>query len=181
MKLIKKIIFLLSLLAAASSGTAMASNGTITFNGGVVASTCVVTLNGTTASGTVKMGDIALGLFTTLGSTAGQTNFTLNLTGCTAVTGMVSVNAFFEAGAGVDVTTGNLINSGTATNVAIQLLVADTMEQIIPGLITQEQPTSSALTAGTIGTLAYVAQYISTGVAIAGTVVSSVTYSLVYK
>ena len=180
MKQIKKLIFFISLLLAAASGTAIASDGTITFNGSIIASTCAVTLNGASASGTVDMSDVALSQLT-IGKTAGQTNFTLNLTGCTAVTGMTTVNAFFEAGAGVDVTTGNLINTGTATNVSIQLLVADTMEQIIPGSFTQAQPTSSPVTAGTIGTLAYVAQYISTGTVTAGTIVSSVTYSLVYN
>lgn len=158
----------------------MASDGTITFNGGVVASTCAVTLNGVSASGTVTMSDVALSLLTTPGNTAGKTNFTLNLTGCTTVTLKTLVNAFFESGAGVDVTSGNLINTGTATNVDIQLLVADTMVQIIPGSSTQAQPTSISIPGGT-GTLAYVAQYISTGTATAGTIVSSVTYSLVYN
>lgn len=180
MKHIKKIISLLSLLAAVNSSPAMASDGTITFSGGVIASTCVVTLNGSSASGTVTMSEVALSLLTTPGNTAGVTNFTLNLTGCTTVTGKTLVNAFFESGAGVNVTTGYLKNTGTATNVEIELLVASTMTQIIPGSSPQAQPTSISIPGGT-GTLAYVAQYISTGTATAGTIVSSVTYSLVYN
>ena len=176
---IKKFIFLLSLLAVASSSPVMASSGTITFNGGVVASTCTVTLNGSSSSGTVTMDNVALGLLGVIGDTAAQTSFTLNLAGCTTVTGQTLVNAFFEAGAGVDVTSGNLINTGTATNVAIQLLVANSMAQIIPGSQTQAQPASISIPEGT-GTLAYVAQYIATGAATAGTILSSVTYTLVY-
>lgn len=180
MKSIKKSIYFMLLFTSLHSVTATASDGTISFSGGIVASTCIIKLNDVSASGTVTMPWVALNLLATTGNIAAPTNFTLNLSGCTTVTGATLVNAFFESGAGVNNSTGNLINTGTATNVAVQLLVAGTMTQIIPGLATQAQPASVSIPGGT-GTLAYVAQYISTGVATAGTIISSVTYSLTYQ
>jgi major type 1 subunit fimbrin (pilin) len=164
------------------SGSAWASDGTISFTGAVVASTCVVTLNGGSSSGTVTLPSVPTTILAASGNTAGPTNFTLNLTGCGLVTGKTTVNAFFEAGSTVNPVTGNLINSGAATNVALQLLVASTSAQIIPGSPTQAQPTGVTLiaTPGASGDLNYVVQYYATGVSTAGTVTSSVTYSLAY-
>lgn len=166
-------------MSALASSPANASDGTISFTGAIVATSCVVTLNGGSASGTVTLPTIQAGALAASGNTAGPTNFTLNLTGCAAVSGKTTVNAYFEAGATVNPTTGNLINSGGATNVALQLLVASSSLQIIPGSPTQAQPTGVSLT-GTSGALNYVVQYYATGTATPGTVTSSVTYSLAY-
>jgi len=178
----KSALYFVMLLAG--TGTAMASDGTISFTGGVAASTCTITLTGASSStagtGTITMPWVALSLLGTSGNVAGSTSFGIALAACATFTGKTTVNAFFESGAGVNGATGNLINTGTSTNSAIELLVASTMTKIIPGSASQAQPTAVSLAGGT-GVLNYVAQYISTGVAGAGTILSSVTYSLVYN
>ena len=162
-----------------ASDFALASDGTISFTGGVVVSTCNVTLNGSTASGTVVLPAVSTDALAVSGNTAGRTNFTLNISSCATASGKATVNAFFEAGATVNPVTGNLINSGDAKNVAIQVLVASSSAQIIPGSPTQAQPKGVSLAAGS-GSLNYAAQYNATGVSGAGTVSSSLTYVLVY-
>jgi major type 1 subunit fimbrin (pilin) len=183
MKCIYKFVFYFVMLHT-GTGTAIASDGTISFTGGIAASTCTITIIGASSSiagtGTINMPWVALSLLATSGNVAGSTSFGISLAACATFTGMTTVNAFFESGAGVNGTTGNLINTGTATNTEIELLVANTMTKIIPGSATQAQPTAINL-AGVTGVLNYVAQYISTGVAGAGTILSSVTYSLVYN
>lgn len=168
--------------ALALPGLTQASDGTITFNGALVASTCTVTLNGVAASGTVTLPTVSTSILAVTGNTAGATQFTLNLSGCTAVTGKTTVNAFFESGASVDPTTGNVINlTGTATNVAVQLFPASNLTtQIKPGLSAQVKATDILLSAGS-GTLNYAAQYYALGASTAGTFISNVTYSLIYN
>ncbi len=181
LKLMMSAASLISALAL--PGLAQASDGTITFSGALVASTCTVVVNGGgSATGTVTLPTVSTSVLAITGNTAGATLFTLNLSGCTAVTGKTTVNAFFESGAGVDPTTGNVINlSGTATNVAVQLFPAsDLSTQIKPGLSDQVKATDILLSAGS-GTLNYVAQYYALGASNAGTFISNVTYSLSYN
>ena len=178
----KSALYFVMLLAG--TGTAMASDGTISFTGGVAASTCTITLTGASSStagtGTITMPWVSLSLLGTSGNVAGSTSFGIALAACATFTGKTTVNAFFESGAGVNGATGNLVNTGTSTNSAIELMVASTMTKIIPGSASQAQPTAVSLAGGT-GVLNYVAQYIATGAAGAGTILSSVTYSLVYN
>lgn len=162
-----------------SSGYAHASDGTITFAGAVVNATCTIKVNNTAASATVTLPTVSQTVLANSGEVAGATRFTLNLSGCT--TGK-TVSAYFEAGASVDSTTGNLINAGTAGNVQVQLLTnAGTPVSI--GSSSQATSTGIAMTASPVvtgGVLNYVAQYYATGASTAGSVTTSVTYSLTY-
>ena len=155
-------LFYLPLAYAFAFEYACAADGTISFAGGVVVPSCVVTLNGSTASGSVTLPDVPTGALAVSGNTAGRTNFTLNLASCVTIAGKATVNTFFEAGPGVNPVTGNLINSGDATNVVIQILVASNSQQIIPGSPAQAQPKGVSLAAGS-GVLNYAAQYYATG------------------
>jgi major type 1 subunit fimbrin (pilin) len=170
--------------ALALPGLAQASDGTITFEGALVSSTCTVKLNGLAASGTVTLPTVATTALPLAGNTAGATRFTLEINDCTAVTGLTenTVNAFFESGAGVDPATGNLLNTGTATNVVVQLFPENNLTtQIKPGETSQAEATDILLSA-TSGTLNYIAQYYATADSpAAGTFISTVTYSLVYN
>ncbi|MBF6647648.1 type 1 fimbrial protein [Methylobacter sp. BlB1] len=174
-------------------GLAQASDGTITFSGTLVSSTCTVVLNGgASGTGTVTLPTVATTALANTGDTAGATHFTLDISACTAVTGLTNntVNAFFESGAGVDPATGNLINltSGGAGNVVVQLFPENNLAtQIKPGLTDQAKapdinlPLSGGGGGTGSGILNYVAQYYALDATTAGAYSSNVTYSLVYN
>jgi major type 1 subunit fimbrin (pilin) len=170
--------------ALALPGLAQASDGTITFNGALVSSTCTVVLNGgASGTGTVTLPTVATTTLANTGDTAGATHFTLDISACTAVTDKTTVNAFFESGAGVDPATGDLINLtvGGAGNVVVQLFPENNLTtQIKPGVTNQAKATDINLIAGS-GTLNYVAQYYALDETTAGAYSSNVTYSLVYN
>ena len=168
----------LALLASASA--AYGADGTINFTGSLTDATCVVKVNNTSADGTVALPAISKASLSSAGVVAGATAFTLNLTGCT--TGN-TVNAYFEAGSTVDSNTGNLINSGTANNVQVQLLT-NSGTPIAVGSSSQASSSGVSMTASpsvTSGALYYIAQYYATGASTSGSVNTSVTYSLVYN
>jgi major type 1 subunit fimbrin (pilin) len=172
---------------AALSGHALASDGTITFTGSVDASTCTVVTTGTGGSFTVALPQVSSGTLAAVGKTAGDTAFTIKLTGCSDIAGNVSTN--FEAGTATDLSTGRLNNTtlaGGATNVQIQLLNATNGSPIVvgsPGASQNSQSvalTSDGATPPTgIATLNYFARYYATGASTAGSVSSLVTYSMI--
>lgn len=156
---------------------AHASDGTISFSGAVNGSTCTVKLNGGSASGTVTLPTVSTSSLTSSGTTAGSTEFALDISGCT-FSGATSVTAYFEAGSNVDPTTGRLNNTGSATNVQLQLFLGSNYaSKVAAGQSNQNSAT--ALTGA--GALKYGVEYYATGTAGAGTVSSSVTYSLIYS
>jgi major type 1 subunit fimbrin (pilin) len=178
--------FAIGATLAALSGSALASDGTITFTGSIDSSTCTVTSSGGGASFTVGLPQVSSKTLATAGETAGDTVFTLKLSGCSDVVGNVSTN--FEAGTAVDVVTGRLKNTSVAgaTNVQIQLLNADDGSAIVVGGAAASQNSHGVAIAsdgGTpeagIATLNYFARYYATGISTAGAVSSLVTYSMI--
>ncbi|MBC2666812.1 type 1 fimbrial protein [Novosphingobium flavum] len=169
--------FAAALLVFAYAPAAYASDGTITFSGAVTASTCTVKLNGGSASGTVTLPTVSTSALPSTGSTAGSTPFTLDISGCT-FTGATAVTAYFEAGANVNGTTGRLTNTGGASNVELQLyLGSNYASKVAAGQSNQNAATP--LTGN--GQLRYGVEYYATGAATAGSVASTVTYSLIYS
>jgi len=165
-------------ILATASASAVASDGTITFTGNVESQTCTVSVNGGDSSATVTLPTVASSVLATEGETAGSTAFTISLTACTDTSG--SVYAYFEQGANVDTTTGKLTNTGTATNVQVQL--KDSVSNIL-NIGSDDQttsPTTSGLSTDGSTTLSYSAEYYATGAATSGTVSTSVTYSISY-
>lgn len=164
------------LLAAAQVNAAEASDGTITFNGQIESQTCTVKVNGGENNATVTLPTVSSSLLKTAGQTAGSTRFTIDLSDCSTQTG--DVYAYFEQGANVNAN-GRLTNTGTATNVDLQLL--DSANNALNAGSTEQttSPTTAALAAGA-ATLSYAAQYYATAAATSGTVASSVTYSINY-
>lgn len=136
------------------------------------------TINGGTPSFTVTLPTVATSALAAASATAGRTPFSIALTDCTPTTG--NVTAYFEQGANTSVTNHWLTNTGTAANVAVQLLTpALGVIQLGNGPATQGGPTV-ALSAGA-ATLNYYAEYRATaGAAGVGTVLTSTTYSIVY-
>lgn len=116
-----------------------ASKGTLTFSGKLTDQTCSVVLNGSSsASGTVKLPTMPIALLATLNSVAGQTPFTLNLTGCKASTTTFGVTAYFPNNAAyISTRSSTLLNQETgttaATNVDLELVqIIDGAETKVP-------------------------------------------------
>lgn len=183
---------LLAGIAAGAANMAMANTGTITFSGQVVDSTCAVTVNNTTASATVTLPTVKIQELANANDTAGATPFTIDVTGCTAITTplITSIKTRFLA---QNVNGANLANTaGTtpATKVAIQLLqdigvigsTGDTALNFTTGYAESgTQPLADAIGLGVVK-FPFVARYIAVenGVT-AGTVQAIVDYELVYQ
>lgn len=177
----KKTTLALTLaLAIPGIQSAMANNGTITFNGEVTANTCNVSVDGGNASNTVKLPTVSEASLATAGKTAGRTNFNMSLSGCTGT--LKTASAFFEAGADVN-GDGRLNNTGTAKLVNIQLRDGSNSDAVIQAGNGNQIANTKYVTINTAGTtsLRYSAEYYATGKATAGTVLSKVNYSIQYK
>ncbi|EAC1328931.1 F17 fimbrial protein [Escherichia coli] len=178
----RKIQFILGILAAASSSATLAYDGTINFTGKVVDQTCSVTTG--TEPLTVTLPTVSTKSLDSTGKVAGLTPFTISLEGCnTAATGAQNVNAYFEPNANTDYTTGNLTNTASsgASNVQIQLLNADGVKVIKLGQAAAAQNVDTVAINDANVTLRYNAQYYATGVATAGDVTSTVNYTIAYQ
>lgn len=170
-------------VAALAPNTSSATDGQINFTGNITAKTCSVKLNGgASATGTVTLPNVSTSAFSGANSTAGQTAFSINVTGCAA--GMNNVATYFEAGSTVN-SSGRLINGGTATGLDLQLLYSD------GSVVNAGQGNSSVATAApgqaaiasNAATLNYTVRYYQNSATLpgAGTVTSSVYYSMVYN
>ncbi|EHC4280972.1 F17A fimbrial adhesin [Escherichia coli] len=178
----RKIQFILGILAAASSSATLAYDGTITFNGKVVDQTCSVTTGSKNLK--VTLPTVSANSLDSSGKVVGLTPFTISLEGCnTAATGAQNVNAYFEPNANTDYTTGNLTNTASsgASNVQIQLLNADGVKVIKLGQAAAAQNVDTVAINDANVTLRYNAQYYATGVATAGDVTSTVNYTIAYQ
>ncbi|MCW8113751.1 type 1 fimbrial protein, partial [Yersinia intermedia] len=80
MKKMNKIALVVAGLAL--STTALANN-VIQFQGEVADQTCAVTIDGNTSAPLVLLPTVPSSSLSAIGSTAGQTPFTVGLTGCT--------------------------------------------------------------------------------------------------
>jgi major type 1 subunit fimbrin (pilin) len=169
------ILAALIAVAVASPLLANAADGTITFAGSVTANTCVIKVNDGSSTNTVTLPSVNAALLNASGKTAMPTDVRIGLSACTGVT---SARAFFETGPNVTTDTKNLKNNGTATNVEVQLLTPASTAIAI-GDTAQRSAAGIALTDGA-AVLAYKAQYYSTAAAGAGSVDTSVTYSIDY-
>ncbi|MGL4886843.1 MAG: fimbrial protein [Aeromonas veronii] len=170
-----------------SAGMANAADGTITFNGEILSSTCTVS-----GVGGVGGGDLSVALpkidatsLSSTGQTAGSTMFGIKVgapgqTGCTNGA-IASVN--FEPGATVDTATGNLKNTaGTSPAQNVQVSISNTDgSKINIGQANLNNKTTATVT-NNEAVLNYYAAYNSVGgAASAGKVQSSVMYSVSYN
>lgn len=174
----KKIaISTLSALAvlAALNTNALASDGTITFNGEIASQTCSIASGGDNL--TVTLPTVSAVGLNSAGATAGNIGFAIALTDCD--TSVNSVYANFEAGTNVDAD-GRLTTTGSATNVAVQLLDSASTPIVVGSDQQQDSASTATIDSSGNATLNYSAQYYATGAATAGSVSTSVTYSLVY-
>ncbi|WP_434629542.1 fimbrial protein [Chromobacterium sp. CV08] len=163
-------------LGVYSSG-AMASDGKITVTGNIVAQTCTIAGN-SGQNVTVTLPTVGTSALASAGQTAGSTPFSINLSNCPS--GLKNAQTRFEVGPTVDSASGNLLNStgtGSATNVEVQLLNnSSNAINLNNNANSQVVPIS-----GGNATMNYYAQYIATGAAGAGSVSTSVQYSMTYQ
>ncbi|WP_233861911.1 fimbrial protein [Paraburkholderia adhaesiva] len=174
---------LLVLALAAVPAFAFAAPNTINFQGEVTDQTCQVTVNGNPGNPTVLLPTVPATALSAANSTAGQTTFTVAVSDCMApVSTTQAINTVFVGN--LVTTAGNLGNTGTATNVALQLLdpalpaapfdLSAAGGVYAPGLQLQVGDTAAAHD--------FAVQYISeTGAATAGSVLGSVQYSVNYE
>ncbi|MET2950084.1 fimbrial protein [Vibrio owensii] len=162
-----------------TSSVLAASANTITFQGEVTDETCTVAVNGESASPVVLLETVSKSQLTNNGDTAGGADFDISISGCTGdVAGVPNISTVFV---GNQVTgNGNLGNTGSATNVEIQIL--DTSGSAIDLTGGFKGSNDLALAAGeTSSTATYSAQYYATGAATAGTVNASLQYAVSYQ
>lgn len=171
---------------AMTSRAANASDGTITFTGMITSQTC--SINGTAADGarniSVSLPRATQTSLTALNSTAGDTAFTISLTGCTPEEGRVHTR--FEPGATVHAASGELITSGAGASSSLRIQLLNGNGTVInvgapdatQGSVAQNIPVGGAVT------LNYIARYkraATTPVLGAGAIAATVTYSLIYN
>ena len=160
--------------ALASAPARAASTGTINFSGKVLADTCTIAVNG---GSTVTLPTVMTAAFgSTVGTTAGDTAFTVALSGCDTNTASAQM-AF--SGSNIDNTSGDLTNTASGgSNVRIRLL--NSSNQVVNAKTGTNAP-SIAVASGS-GSTQMKAQYISTATATtAGLVTSSVNFTLTYQ
>jgi major type 1 subunit fimbrin (pilin) len=178
----KKSLVALALAAAPFLALAAGPN-TINFQGEVTDQTCQVTVNGNPASPTVLLPSVPASALMAAGNTAGQTTFTVAVSDCMAP--VSTTQAISTVFVGNQVTAaGNLGNTGTATNVALQLLdpvspsvpfnLSAAGGVMVPGLVLADGATSASHD--------FAVQYITEqGGATPGSVLGSVQYSVAYE
>jgi len=182
----RKILVTALLASVLAAPFAHASDGTVNFSGTVTDTTCTVSVTGAaTKVTTVTLQTVSATALATAGQTAGLAPFTLRLSNCSSAKTLASTSAaYFEAGPGVDPSTGYVKNTGTATNVALQLVDAANNKAIKAGDYSQVAGNSRATIDPTTkaADIPYAVQYIATqGAGSAGTVVGSVTYAINYQ
>lgn len=179
----KKIALLTSVTILGISSTAYATDGTITINGLVTDKTCnIVTPQG--KNFTVTLPTVSKQSLAKAGDVAGRTPFTINLTQCS----QGKVATYFEPGTTVDSITGRLNNQNAAgaQNVQVQLLGSNNafLPVLAAGTTTGAQTNSqwvNVLSGGGSADLNYYAEYYASGSSTAGTVTTSVQYTIIYQ
>lgn len=132
----------------------------------------------------VTLPGVAASSLATTGQVNGRTAFSISITGCP--TSVTTITTYFYGG-NIDTGTGNLSNNGTAKNVEVQLLngtggsAAALSAITLTGAQATAQNSSLYSVSGGTALLNYYAQYIaSDGAATAGSVTTSVTFTIAY-
>ncbi|MHA7847497.1 fimbrial protein [Serratia sp. D1N4] len=159
--------------------TAVLADNTIKFQGEVADQTCDININGNASTPLILLPTVASTALANSGDTAGQTPFTISLTGCTASGSDTAIKTVFV---GNNLTAnGRMGNTGTASNVSLRLV--DPVAPAIPlDLTGQVGAAGLSLAAGaTSAAHDFAVEYYSEGGATAGSVLGSVQYSVSYQ
>ena len=162
-------------LGLVSSTVFAAADGTVTITGKIVDQTCQ--LGGTGGNYTVTLPTVNKSTLATAAATNGDTKFTIALTNCP--TGNVGVY-FDNTNANVNAA-GRLNNTGSASNVNVQLLnSAKTVIDLTKDRSGQNLIATNVTTAGGAANIDFFARYYATAATTAGDVTSTATYYVVY-
>jgi major type 1 subunit fimbrin (pilin) len=177
----KKSLISLAALAVLSASVmqAQAADGTINFNGKVQDVTCTIKINGAgTGDGSITLPSVSKSSLAGVGTTGGDTNFTIDLSGCTGseVSGNPGVAVYFEPGANVNAQ-GRLKNIGSGAQ-EVDLAI---FRNGSPLQLGSAPATAFTNISGAGATMPFTVKYHSNSATpSAGEVKSSVTYSIVY-
>ncbi|WP_310608675.1 fimbrial protein [Buttiauxella brennerae] len=176
----KRNLFIVVFAAASvlSVSSAFADN-TIKFQGEVADQTCTVSVNGDDSAPLILLPTQPASALTTAGKTAGDTEFAISVSGCTASTSATAIKTVFV---GNNLNSGGRMgNTGTATNVTLRLV--DPATPTIPLDLTGQvgSPGLNLAANATSASHNFAVQYYSEGVATPGSVLGSVQYAVSYE
>lgn len=166
-------------MATVSTSALAATQGTVTFNGELITSTCEIAADSVDRQ--VQLPTVAIQTLAKSGDTAGSKGFDLNVENCP--TGITQVAAHFEAvgSSGVDSATGNLTNqyagdanTPAAGNVQVRLYNSDENQ-----LKLGETGAPATVTNGS-ATMRYYGGYYATGATSVGKVYAQAAYTIAY-
>lgn len=187
-----KNIIALSLILISGSALAVpnVSDNTVRFKGEVSNQTCSLDINGNKQSPVVLLPTVSINEFKTAdavtkGKTAGETEFTINVSGCSSTTGSNGMESSLKIGfLGNLVTAGNnLGNTGTAKDISIQLVDNNSSSFVFTaGDLIASQTSISIAEDGSVTPTTYKARYYAEETtATAGSVIASAQYAITYK
>lgn len=181
----KKLNLGLAVLTLGAASTAFATpTGKIDFTGLLVDDTCIATVNGGTADGSITLPTMNIASLTAANAVAGDTPFTITLTGTGCEASSKIATPYFESEPTKVNAAGRLINTATvdkADEVDIQLVTSNkTVIDLNKTANTQETTTAVANGANT-NEFKYFARYFATDTTTNGNITSSVSYSIFYK
>lgn len=159
--------------------TAALADNTIKFQGEVADQTCDISINGNASTPLILLPTVSTTALASSGATAGQTPFTIGLTGCTASASTTAIKTIFV---GNNLTAdGRMGNTGSAGAVALQLV--DPAAPTLPLDLTGQTgaPGLSLAANATSATYDFAVEYYSEGTATPGSVLGSVQYSVSYQ
>lgn len=165
----------LGLAAVVVACPAIAADGTITFTGRITSQTC--TINDGRPDFAVILPTVSVQTLNASGTTAGRTPFRISLTDCDEDLNEVAV--YFEPGANTSLNDNKLLNTGSATNVELQLL-NDNLTPLKLSEGVQEQGVKFVPVNNGSAVLTYFAEYYAIGATGAGSVDSNTQYTVVY-
>ncbi|EKT60238.1 fimbrial protein [Providencia burhodogranariea] len=180
---------MLAVMLMAASSTVFAagtvSDNTVRFKGEVSNQTCSLDINGNDKSPVVLLPTVSTSAFTGVGTTAGDTTFTVNVSGCSPVTDENGMEDQLSIGflGNVVTSSNNLGNTGDAKNVSIQLAdSADKNFKFTAGDLIKSETPITINADGSVTESVYTARYYAEDAkVIPGTVVASAQYAITYK
>ncbi|WP_321879190.1 fimbrial protein [Paraburkholderia bannensis] len=172
---VRIIALLIAILAASLAGRAFAADATLNFSGTILQPSC--NLDSSTANQTVNLGSAQVTSFAAVGSTGNPTAFYLSLVDCSAGT-----NVTMTVSGTIDTVASVLKNTGTATQVGVQILQAGSVGATTGSPLT----INSAVARGAVDstnsmTIPLVAQFYRLGPLTAGTVTTTATVNFTYN
>jgi major type 1 subunit fimbrin (pilin) len=168
-------LVLSAMLAAILAEPAYSADATVNFSGQFLPASC--TVDSSTANQTVNLQNASVSDFSAVGSTKNATAFNVKLTDCNAGTKVTMTTS-----GTIDTAPSVLKNTGSATQVGVQLLLAASVGSTSGTPITLNSALDlGAVDASNAMTVPLVAQFYRLGTMTPGTVAATATLSFTYN